>query len=678
MNKKTLMAWLSITGVAFCSTGQAGTGEVDEAVALETLTVTGTRSEKTIFESPQSVSVLTQEDIQRSGQESLAEMMRDIPGVQILDASVPGMKRIEIRGESSRRTVILIDGQEITDHSSYGTPLLIDPSAVQRIEVVKGPSSVLYGSKAIGGVVNIITKRGGAEPIEGELSASWFSTTEGYQAGGSLLGAFGNWDYRLTGSIADHADRKTAHETLDGSSFSNDSFSGHLGYRSGKHYFAFKAEQYDMESDSYVDPDLIGFPITEFALDLPQRDRQKFGVFYYADDLAPWLPKIHFDAYHQTIDRLFTQDLALSFGGPAGLTSSSESDDTGTTDGATLQINTQPHPNHELIFGTQYLDDRLDVVKTSTTTILPFPGVPMTSVATDDATIETWSIYVQDEWSLPNDFNLLFGLRYYDVSARLKASNHAALTSNSDSELVGSVGLTYAGIENHVLRIYAGQGYVYPTLLQLFVDSPFGGGGLTFGNPDLSPETSDSIEFGWRYQADGLVVNSSVFYSQADDYIAHVFFSDGRNGTWENINEAKTHGAELFAEYDFGVLGNLTTYVNGTWTRRKFTTPEYSTYDTLTPELTGRLGLKFNLGQKSWGDVFVRGATSAKLEDETGIIEESDSWTTLNLWLGMDIGQTGFLQLVAHFNNITDEYYHPANELPGIGRSVDLTARIQF
>lgn len=77
----------------------------------------------------------------------------------------------------------------LTDHSAYGAPMLIDPSIIERIEVVRGPSSVLSGSNAIGGVVNIITKRGGEKALEGSLTATGFSATSGYSTSANLMGA---------------------------------------------------------------------------------------------------------------------------------------------------------------------------------------------------------------------------------------------------------------------------------------------------------------------------------------------------------------------------------------------------------------------------------------------------------------------------------------------------------
>lgn len=674
-----ILSVLYAAGMSPAAAAEEALAATASAPVLETITVIGTRTEKSVFDNPRSVTVLSEEDMRRTSLEGLAEMLRDVPGVQILDASVPGMKRVEIRGESSRRNVILIDGQEITDHSSYGTPLLIDPSAVARVEVVKGPSSVLYGSKAIGGVVNVVTKTGGgARALEGEIAGAYFSATDGYSVAGSVIGAAGRVDYRLTGSRTDHHDRETADGTLDGTSYEHDSLSAHLGISAGRHYFALKADQYNLASDSYVDPEDFGPPITEFTLDLPRRDREKIGLFWDATELTPWLKKFHADAYYQTVDRLFIQDIALSFGGPAGMTSRGESEDEGTTKGFSAQLDFVPHPSHQLITGIQYQDDNLDTVKTATTTILPFPGIPMVSVTTDDATIETTSLYAQDEWTFGDGFALLFGARYYHVSAELNESNHSSLTSNEDDHVAGSIGFTYSGLDNHVLRLHASQGYVYPTLLQLFVDSPVGSGGVTFGSPDLDPETSDSIEFGWRYQTSAVTVDTSLFYSKAEDYIAAEFIDGGPNRTWENVDEATTWGAELYLEWNPGVAWNMRPYLNGTWLRRRFEAETYSTYDTFTPRLTGRAGVRFDLSHRGWADAYVRGATDADLEEESGIVESADSWATFNVSMGMDLGARENVQLTLLLNNITDTSYQAVNEVPGTGRSVELSARVAF
>lgn len=166
----------------------------DGTTWLDTITILGTRTEVSVQDNPASVTVLDQQELKKKAPESIAEMLRDVPGVEVVDASAPGMKRIRIRGESSRRVTILVDGQEITDHSTYGTPLLVDPSNVERIDVVRGPASVLHGAKAIGGVINIITKRGVDKPVQAEIGGGYYSGTDGWQGWAAVSGTVGALD----------------------------------------------------------------------------------------------------------------------------------------------------------------------------------------------------------------------------------------------------------------------------------------------------------------------------------------------------------------------------------------------------------------------------------------------------------------------------------------------------
>ena len=120
---------------------------VEEPVKADDVYVTATRVEKELQDVPMSVSVMTSEDIKRSPARTIGELLQDVPGVEIRNSGGQGFKRISIRGENPNRVLILIDGQKLVENKSMdGTPLLIDPSNVERVEVIKGPASVLYGS----------------------------------------------------------------------------------------------------------------------------------------------------------------------------------------------------------------------------------------------------------------------------------------------------------------------------------------------------------------------------------------------------------------------------------------------------------------------------------------------------------------------------------------------------
>lgn len=143
----------------------------EETVSTETVKVTAARVEQELMDVNMSVSVITADDIARSNARTVGELLKDIPGVQINNDGGQGIKRVGLRGENAFRTLVMIDGQKIAEHKSMsGSPLMIDPSQIERIEVIKGPSSVLYGSDALGGAINIITKKGGADGFHADVS----------------------------------------------------------------------------------------------------------------------------------------------------------------------------------------------------------------------------------------------------------------------------------------------------------------------------------------------------------------------------------------------------------------------------------------------------------------------------------------------------------------------------
>src|SRR5690554_6633305 len=297
---------LSLLAMAIISAPTVAADEQRDSKSktLDTQVVLGSGSKVSILENPASVSVISKEDIQKTPAIGVADQLRNLPGVQVYDDGTPGMMRIRIRGEESRRVTIQIDGHAITDHSAYGAPMLIDPAIIERIEVVRGPSSVLSGSNAIGGVVNIITRRGGSKPLEGSVTATGFSATSGYSTTANLMGAGGGLDWRLTASKAHEDDRRTPEGRISPTDYDTYQFSMHLGYATGKHYFAVKADQFRLEANT-----LAFFQgesdYEEFDVSLPQRDLTKYGLFYEGTNLSPVVTNVETSLYYQTVDRLF-------------------------------------------------------------------------------------------------------------------------------------------------------------------------------------------------------------------------------------------------------------------------------------------------------------------------------------------------------------------------------------
>lgn len=710
----------------------------EKTTLLDTMTVVGTRTETSVRDNPASVSVIEREQIERRGADSVAELLRDIPGVSVVDTAVAGMKRIRIRGEQSNRVVILVDGQEMTDHSSFGAPFLIDPSNIERIEVVRGPASVLYGAKAIGGVVNVITKKGADEAVVLELGAGYFSGSRGKQGSAAVSGTLESFDYRLSISGDDHKDRRVAkgHHSphsrkLPNSGSENKDASLHLGMKLGEaenHYVSFKANQHKLKADGWEDNFSLvqelpaagivnsvtagEVDVRQFNANLPKRDLKKAGLYYEGTDLSPLVRKVSVDGFYQKVDREFDNAIRLegdnvvysSFPpSEVALSMASNSEDTTKTYGGSGQVDFAFHDDHYTLLGVQYLKDQLETDKSNLVHLLKvvppawFPVAPPThlfplpvgdAVNFDKATMRTASAFVQDEWTLPNDFKLIGGVRYYHVKSKLdktEGSKHSAGESSTHSRFVKSLGLTWTGLEHTTLRGGYSEGYVMPSLLEQFTDSRAGRGITLHGNPDLSPERSQNYELGLRYQNRGVVFDSTLFYSKAKQYIT--FESCAISGRcldgdiYINADKATSFGLELLAEY-WVADTPYTPYLNTTLMRRKTTVDDFSTYKTDVPAISGQLGLRYEQSFAAgdlWADAFVQAASKSEKKErdieKSGKVSRSLSgWSTLNFAVGGNFGEIGQHRVALHLNNLNNRHYRASvDEMPATGRNFVLT-----
>ena len=414
----------------------------------EKITVTATKTSRYLIESPASIAIVNAKDIQRSSADSIASTLKDIPGIQVADAATSGMKRITLRGESSLRVAILIDGQEITDHSTYGAPLLLDTSMVERIEVIRGTSSVLYGGKALGGVVNIITKKGGSEPIQASFSAGFNSATKGKQYAATLFGHVEGFDYRLAVSDNDHDNRYTPKGDLDETRFSNNSQMLYLAKEVDDHLIGVNYENYELSSE-------IATGMPNFSLNMPQRDREKFSVFYQYDSDNNYFKKFNLNAYSQTVDRNFTQNISTSVTQPPMSievivdTNIQEQLD---TMGINSQLDFSLSDNHYTILGMQFTEDDLNkATNNSTSKTIIMPNMPATPVLTSNnsveaATLKTKAVYIQDEWRVSDKLIVTAGARHYWVDANLNETSREGLTpnKNEDTKVIASLAANYA------------------------------------------------------------------------------------------------------------------------------------------------------------------------------------------------------------------------------------------
>ncbi|HEX9418959.1 MAG TPA: TonB-dependent receptor plug domain-containing protein, partial [Methylomirabilota bacterium] len=175
-------------------------GQPEETKRVEPVVVTATKIETPTEQLGASVTVVNGEDVQIYHYPSLTEAIRNVPGLEVTQSGSYGkLSTLSIRGANSNQVQVLVDGVRVKSPTTGQVDLSdISPDQIERIEVIRGPQSTLYGADAIGGVVNIITRKG-----TGPFSASVQQEAGNYDTLSTRASLGGTWkllDYALSGS----------------------------------------------------------------------------------------------------------------------------------------------------------------------------------------------------------------------------------------------------------------------------------------------------------------------------------------------------------------------------------------------------------------------------------------------------------------------------------------------
>ncbi|TVP86950.1 MAG: TonB-dependent receptor, partial [Thioalkalivibrio sp.] len=356
MNRVAATAAVSLAaGVATAVT------HADEAVLLAPVTVTAKGYEALIEETPRSVNVIEADTIQRTQARSLGDLLRGEPGLAVaVDGSV-GLDPI-IRGLKRDQVLVLVDGVRINALQPPGRGSLasyVNVDLIERIEVIRGPNSVLYGSGAMGGVINIIT-RGGDFTDEPELNGwsrlGYTSVDDGVRAavGVSLSDPRNVLDLSIA-RLDTNDYRMGDGDRLDDSATEQTALS--LRYRrqlAEGHEIQFQAQRdrredvWYLASRNFRDEELGGpFPQpeglnTHYA---PEKTRDLLELSYTGEFGGSWAPRLSASIYRQELERGnydWNRELAKDY-----RTSDTDFD----TDGARVQLEFSPHPQHVVLVG---------------------------------------------------------------------------------------------------------------------------------------------------------------------------------------------------------------------------------------------------------------------------------------------------------------------------------------
>jgi vitamin B12 transporter len=440
--------------------------------------VTPDRKSEPASRTGSSVSVVPKDVLATSNPTSLVDALRTVPGLDITENGGPGATtNVRLRGANTGQTLVMIDGIRVNDLTAASGDFdfaMFAPSAIERIEVLKGPQSALYGSDAIGGVINIITKKG-AGPAQFDLRTEGGSYGTASTAA-SVTGASGPWSYAFTGS-GQHSNGfsrfgyriptlEAKYGPLERDGFDRVGGSARVGYDAGDGVrletgmlSSFTRSAYDQASGTLPDTPSSATRLLEQIW-----GRASFDTFdgIFAHSVS---------AFETHIDRSF-DDVTYKINRLPQNTTSILSNFVGDSTGLEYQGNLKLGQLGSLIVGSRV---QHETANTSTTNLLPIPGRPMQQLTGTQDTNSAFAL-----WQLPvgERLSITMGGRIDDVVdvARFETWRTTA------AYIIAETGTK--------LRASAGTGAKAPTLYQLYAP--------TYGNSALSPEESFRVLGGRR------------------------------------------------------------------------------------------------------------------------------------------------------------------------------------
>jgi vitamin B12 transporter len=541
--RKFFVLYLSLLLLPFCSVAQDSL----EATMLREVVVSAGRTEQPLIEVPRSVTVIGEAVIKTSVYQSLGDLLNAQAGLYVVGANqTPGMNQnVFMRGSNSNQVAVLIDGVRVTDPSSPNAAIdlsEISLANVERIEVIRGSHSTMFGGAAIGGVVNLITKKNPPAGFHGD--ASWQGGTFGKRAWSSVGNV--NLSYAIenglyfSGSVFQQdvnglnaidpeyqqftADRDDFQKT-DGSiktGFKNELWDANVSFKNTHQYT-------EVDNGAFADDD-------NYYLTFDRRLLQ-----YYAG--YKLTPAVRFSVQGSLSDseRYYENDSSRVSDTDWDKTYSSGSY-FGELQTHELQFN-YDRERWRTVFGAGAYQEKMFFESYFFFNLPSFPIESVTNYDTLDTRTATRYVFTQASFDLGN-FNLTGGARL----------NHHSLAGDfltvefNPSVTLGAL-LLYGSLST---------GYNAPSLYQLFDPSRGFNAHTSRGNRNLEPERSISLEVGMKEQfREGSYITFSAYKTKVTESIEYVYlwngatpleeidYADDRGDTYINVGKQKARGVEM-------------------------------------------------------------------------------------------------------------------------------------
>lgn len=651
---------------------QASCLQAADPCQLEDILVTARGVESQICLTPGGTAVMEAQDLFQAQDPSVTHTLSQIPGVEKISDSAWGSE-INIRGMGRNRVVFLIDGCRVNTATDInGRFGFINTNEIERIEVLKGPVSALYGSGAMGGVINIITKKGKFSTqtdTATTLGAVTGSNPKGFTAfGDTALNSKNFWIYAF-GAKRDYDSYDTGSGNEQANSFFED---GNLSLKSG---FKWNPENITEMNIQYSKGEDIGIPGKGLALPVgptvtyPDSHRTLIRLAHHISPVSPVLSQSDLTLFYQEIER----DVTMEF--PEGSSMDSIKPwGLHETLGAKWQ-NVLHLGSHNLVTGLDVWSWAMETSREKTLA----SGLIGIDTPLADARQTSAGFFMEDDMDITQSIILNLGGRMdyiktksdelYDwivpPSSAIIPTLKRTAQSNWDTSWDAHAGLTWRPASDWSMTLLTAAAYRAPDLMERYKYLAFSGGEI-YGNPDLDPERSWFFEYGLHYRAGKLSLSGAVYANFLKDMITEELVSGTTNiYQMENVNKARLLGGELEAAYHMDkwrVFATLA-YTRGT----------DETNDTdlaFVPPLNGMAGIAHNdKGPGLWGEVNLKWA--AKQDKIAAGETQTPGWATVNARAGyrFTIVQTRH-EFMIGLDNIFDVDY--ANHL-STSRGIELS-----
>ena len=533
--------------------GEEKRGEAKDASVFYEVTVTATSTPQDVFDVPNPVSVISRIEIDRKMPETASDLLFGLPGVDVNGVG-PQQPRPIIRGQRGQRILVMEDGIRMNNprrQSDFGElPSLVDTNGVERVEIVRGPGSVLYGSDAIGGVMNIITTR----PPDLDLGSQFggavglrYGSAGSIEAGALNLngreGKFG-WLVRGFWRQADDYDAPAGSYgeiTLDSktpvllSGVEDQSLTLRFDYAVGETGTLFFGAEFYRAQDAgfgYVDPELLDPGAATIQLYYPDQNFDQYRFGYSATALG-WalMDNVSVTAYYRDNQRLFNQNIIIPGISPrfpdARLIIANRNDTDVTTLGTRAEATKVAAAWSVLTYGVDFYQDHSENSDFSRTSLtgFPFPIPP----STDDtpslpyAYYRSVGVFLQDDLRLWNRFSAILGARYQTTWARTEPTpglEDEPLYDSQDDAVVWATNFVFEATDYLNVVATVGTAFRSPNLIERFFNglTPEGSG-FQVRNPDLEPEESFNVDLGVKYRRNNVYFELGAFRNRVKNGI---------------------------------------------------------------------------------------------------------------------------------------------------------------